>query len=406
MYKKLYFTSPINLLLIVCLTEIISMTSYATWPIFLVKLQPIWNLNNFQTGWVSGSFFIGYVIGTPVLVGLTDILDSKKIYIYSCLISFFGAFGFWVFANGFWSACFYWGLVGLGLSGTYMPGLQILNERLDSIKRIKLLPYYTASFGFGTAFSFFTIGLIYSFYNWKIAFIIGGLASLFSLFLILIFVKPIKKNQGKENLLLRHPLNFTPVIKNKPALKYILAYGAHTYELFAYRSWLFAFLVFIVIFHKINISHTTLSFLISLFAFVGTFASIIGAKYSLEMGRKKMIKFYGFFTFIVSLLTAFTSYFNLFLVLILIGIYNFAIHLDSASLTAGTVENSKSSERGALLAVHSIVGFTGGAIGGPLIGLTLDIFGGQQDINAWALSICLMGFGSLIVYFIMLKSKF
>ncbi len=406
MYKKFYFTSPINLLLIVCLTEIISMTSYATWPIFLVKLQPIWNLNNFQTGWVSGSFFIGYVIGTPVLVGLTDILDSKKIYIYSCLISFFGAFGFWVFANGFWSACFYWGLVGLGLSGTYMPGLQILNERLDSIKRIKLLPYYTASFGFGTAFSFFTIGLIYSFYNWKIAFIIGGLASLFSLFLILIFVKPIKKNQGKENLLLRHPLNFTPVIKNKPALKYILAYGAHTYELFAYRSWLFAFLVFIVIFHKINISHTTLSFLISLFAFVGTFASIIGAKYSLEMGRKKMIKFYGFFTFIVSLLTAFTSYFNLFLVLILIGIYNFAIHLDSASLTAGTVENSKSSERGALLAVHSIVGFTGGAIGGPLIGLTLDIFGGQQDINAWALSICLMGLGSLIVYFIMLKSKF
>ena len=382
------------------------MTSYATWPIFLVKLQPIWKLNNFQTGWVSGSFFIGYVIGTPVLVGLTDILDSKKIYIYSCLISFFGAFGFWVFANGFWSACFYWGLVGLGLSGTYMPGLQILNERLDSIKRIKLLPYYTASFGFGTAFSFFTIGLIYSFYNWKIAFIIGGLASLFSLFLILIFVKPIKKNQGKKNLLLRHPLNFTPVIKNKPALKYILAYGAHTYELFAYRSWLFAFLVFIVIFHEINISHTTLSFLISLFAFVGTFASIIGAKYSLEMGRKKMIKFYGFFTFIVSLLTAFTSYFNLFLVLILIGIYNFAIHLDSASLTAGTVENSKSSERGALLAVHSIVGFTGGAIGGPLIGLTLDIFGGQQDINAWALSICLMGFGSLIVYFIMLKSKF
>ena len=382
------------------------MTSYATWPIFLVKLQPIWNLNNFQTGWVSGSFFIGYVIGTPVLVGLTDILDSKKIYIYSCLISFFGAFGFWVFANGFWSACFYWGLVGLGLSGTYMPGLQILNERLDSIKRIKLLPYYTASFGFGTAFSFFTIGLIYSFYNWKIAFIIGGLASLFSLFLILIFVKPIKKNHGKKNLLLRHPLNFTPVIKNKPALKYILAYGAHTYELFAYRSWLFAFLVFIVIFHEINISHTTLSFLISLFAFVGTFASIIGAKYSLEMGRKKMIKFYGFFTFIVSLLTAFTSYFNLFLVLILIGIYNFAIHLDSASLTAGTVENSKSTERGALLAVHSIVGFTGGAIGGPLIGLTLDIFGGQQDINAWALSICLMGFGSLIVYFIMLKSKF
>ena len=163
MYKKFYLTSPINLLLIVCLTEIISMTSYATWPIFLVKLQPIWNLNNFQTGWVSGSFFIGYVIGTPVLVGLTDILDSKKIYIYSCLISFFGAFGFWVFANGFWSACFCWGLVGLGLSGTYMPGLQILNERLDSIKRIKLLPYYTASFGFGTAFSFLTIGLIYSF---------------------------------------------------------------------------------------------------------------------------------------------------------------------------------------------------------------------------------------------------
>ena len=30
------------------------MLSFAAWPLFLVKLQPLWGLSNFSTGWVGG----------------------------------------------------------------------------------------------------------------------------------------------------------------------------------------------------------------------------------------------------------------------------------------------------------------------------------------------------------------
>jgi len=70
---------------------------------------------------------------------------------------------------------------------------------------------------------------------------------------------------------------------------------------------------------------------------------------------------------------------------------------DSGGLTAGTVSVSDPEDRGALLAVHSMIGFAGGAIGAPAIGYALDIAGGEESLLAWSLALLLMGVGSLMV---------
>ncbi|MGB2051853.1 MAG: hypothetical protein ACPHVQ_04800, partial [Candidatus Puniceispirillaceae bacterium] len=36
---------PYALLCVVCFAEVISMLSFAAWPLFLVKLQPLWGLS-------------------------------------------------------------------------------------------------------------------------------------------------------------------------------------------------------------------------------------------------------------------------------------------------------------------------------------------------------------------------
>ena len=36
----------------------------------------------------------------------------------------------------------------------------------------------------------------------------------------------------------RHPLDFRPVFRNRKAVGYMLAYGGHCWELFAFRTWL------------------------------------------------------------------------------------------------------------------------------------------------------------------------
>ena len=54
-------------------------------------------------------------------------------------------------------------------------------------------------------------------------------------------------------------------------------------------------------------------------------------------------------------------------------------------------------ERGALLAVHSMIGFSGGALGGPAVGMMLDLWGGEASLDAWFGAILVMGIGSSMV---------
>ena len=77
--------------------------------------------------------------------------------------------------------------------------------------------------------------------------------------------------------------------------------------------------------------------------------------------------------------------------------------LDSGALTAGAVESSDDHNRGAVLAVHSMVGFFGGALGGPVIGFVLDNFGGETSPEAWFYAVIFMGLGSLLVFIIQTK---
>lgn len=391
---------PVALLAIVCLAEVLSMVSFAAWPLFLVDLQPLWGLSNFSAGWISGAYFIGYVLATPVLVGLTDRIDAKYIYIFASFLAFIGALCFALFASDFWSAALSWALVGAGLAGTYMPGLQILNARLGTESRIKLLPYYTSAFGVGTGFSFFLMGWVYSYTSWQNAFLLAAIFSLIAALLVILAVRPAQPAQAKDGAK-RHPLDFRPAFKNRAALGYIFAYGAHNFELFAYRGWLFAYLIFAASTYQITINAASLSTLISVFAIIGMSASIIGASFCLRYPRARTISRFGALSALTAILFGLSGFIDFYLILLLALLFNITIMLDSASLTAGTVSAASEHDRGALLAVHTIIGFGGAALGAPTIGFVLDIAGGEADITAWGIALMTMGLGSALVWLIL-----
>jgi MFS family permease len=391
---------PVALLAIVCLAEVLSMVSFAAWPLFLVDLQPLWGLSNFSTGWVSGAYFIGYVLATPVLVGLTDRIDAKYIYIFASFLAIIGALCFALFASDFWSAALSWALVGAGLAGTYMPGLQILNARLEAESRIKLLPYYTSAFGVGTGLSFFLMGWVYTYTSWQNAFLLAAIFSLIAAFLITLTIRPAPPAQA-ENSARRHPLDFRPAFKNKAALGYVFAYGAHNFELFAYRGWLFAYLIFAAGTYQISINTASLSTLISVFAIIGMSASIIGASFCLRYPRARTISRFGALSALTAILFGLSGFIDFYLILVLALLFNITIMLDSASLTAGTVSAASEHVRGALLAVHTIIGFGGAALGAPTIGFVLDIAGGETDITAWSIALMTIGLGSALVWLIL-----
>ena len=380
------------------------MLSFAAWPLFLVKLQHLWGLSNFSVGWVSGAYFMGYVLATPVLVGLTDRYDAKYIYIFSTLIATVGAFGFALTAQGFWSAAFCWGLVGAGLAGTYMPGLQILNARLEDEYRLRLLPYYTSAFGVGTGLSFFIMGWLYSYADWQSAFIYAGVGSLLTGLLVSVLIRP-QPVTSENDALHRHPFDFRPAFRNSAAMRYILSYGSHNFELFAFRGWLFAYFIFAAGYYEVQLSAEWLSGLISIMAFVGMVASVYGAKLCLSYGRAKVISRFGLASFIMAILFSLSGHVSFAFVLLCAAAYNITIMLDSASLTAGTVSKANVKDRGATLAVHTMIGFCGSAAGAPATGLVLDLSGGQTSLIAWSATLICMGLGSALVWLILRRNK-
>ena len=389
----------------ICLCCVISMIGISLWPVFLIQLRDVWALTNSQIGWISGAYFIGYVLATPIMVGLTDFVDSRFMFICGCISSFIGCVGFAFFANDFLSAALFYALIGAGLAGTYMPGLQVLNARLEGDFRIKAVPWYTSSFGLGTGFSFLIMGLLLTYSNYKISALIAAFGAFVVGFYLLIFVEPKSPKEGLKDQIKRHPLDLRPAFTKPKAMSFIYAYSAHTYELMAFRAWSFALFVFLSERSEYSLSYSQITTIFGLLTVLGMIASTTGAKFCLVFGRRKTISWIGLLTFLVALVSAVILNGPLWLSISVLCLYNVVIMFDSGGLTAGTVSASDDYDRGALLAVHSMIGFAGGAIGAPIIGYVLDLTGGEGEIFAWSCALFVLGLGSLLVSLIQLNAQ-
>ena len=73
--------SPGRFVFLICLAETLSMTGTMYFPALLPSFQAEWGLTNTAAGWINGVFFAGYAITSPILVGLTDRVDARRIYL-------------------------------------------------------------------------------------------------------------------------------------------------------------------------------------------------------------------------------------------------------------------------------------------------------------------------------------
>ena len=389
---------PTHLLSLVSLAGILALLSFALWPVFLTSLGREWGFSNTDIGLVSGAYFFGYLLATPILVGLTDHVDAKLIFLGGCAFGAVGCLGFALLAHDFWSAASCWSLVGAGLAGTYMPGLQILNARLNDAVRVRSVPWYTAFFGVGTGGSFALMGVLLAFADWRLAAYLGAGGAMLAAMLILFLVQPCPVVPLPATKKKRHPLDLRPAFRKPVALGYILAYGTHTYELFAFRTWSFALLVFLASRSDGGMGIGTVTIIVSLITVTGMLSSLLGAWLCLAFGRHRVIALIGGATVLVSVIVAFSLDGPVWIAVAGLWIYNGFIMLDSGALTTGTVEAGDAYDRGALLAVHSMIGFGGGALGGPVVGYVLDQAGGASIMGAWFYALLAMGAGSAIVF--------
>ncbi|HEV2263438.1 MAG TPA: MFS transporter [Stellaceae bacterium] len=385
------------LIAILTATSILGMLGSSSFAALLPEFETLWHLSNTEAGWISALYFAGYVAAVPVLVGSTDHVDPRRVYLGSLVLGAAASVAYALLAQDFWSAALIRSVAGMGLAGTYMPGLKLLTDRYDGPRQARYIAYYTAGFSFGTAFSFAFTGEVTDWLGWRAAFLGAAAGSLVALALIWFLVPPAAPAVRTGVPALRR-LAFRPVFKNRAAMAFVLGYAGHTFELFALRGWLNAYLIYADRVRGGSGDISNASWLSTLTVLVGTISSIYGAEVAARADRRRIIGRVMILSVLASIAAGFSSGSPVWLVTALCCVYSMLIMADSAALTGGAVVSAAAGQRGATLAVHSVLGFSGGVIGPLAVGLVLDLAGGGSYL-AWGLAFLTMGAGSLAALF-------
>jgi MFS family permease len=296
--------------------------------------------------------------------------------------------GFALVAGGFWSALIFRVLAGAGWAATYMPGLKIIADPLEGVAQSRVVSWHALGVGVSNAASFAIAGWIAALAGPEAAFLVGAAAAA-SAFLIAALVVP--GAPPKHTAPLRTLLDYRPVFRNRPAMAWIAGYTVHTWEMAVLRAWGVTFFATAIAWHGAPEWLPTPTTLFTFAGFVGVAVSISGNEAAQRFGRLRVVVLAMSVAAVLSVFAGWSAAVSSTLAVLVVIVWNAAIYLDSAALTAGTVAAADKERRGATMGLHSMCGYAGGFVGPPLAGFVLDL-AGRDRLLGWGLA-----FGHLAV---------
>lgn len=374
-----------RLVALVCAAQVLVQIGAFFWPALLPQLAPQWGLSNSEAGWITAAFYGAYMLAVPILVPLTDRYDPKRIYLLGVGLTILGHALFGLVVDGFWSALLCRMLTGIGWAGTYMTGLKLLADRVDAKMMSRATAGHAASIGISGAMSFATAEWLTLLGGWQVAFLAASLSAVCA-WLIIALVVPSGGHKSAGAAADGGGLyDFRPVLRNRSAMAYALAYCVHTLEMSALRGWGVAFLAFVAVSTGNSDAVISPAVLVTMLGLIGTFASLFGNELAIRLGRRKLVQSAMFASIVLGGTIGFLGTASYTIAAGLMLFYGFVIWLDSSSLTAGAAGTAEPSRRGATLAVHSTLGYAGGFVGPLMMGWTLDLSGGYSTFG-WGIS--------------------
>jgi MFS family permease len=379
--------SSFHLGLALCAALLANMAGFSVFAALLPTLQAAWHLSNTEAGIIEGAFLIGYLASVPFLVAMTDRRDARTIYLVSTLIAVIGNLGTAFVGDGIWTGVITRLIAGMGLAGTFMPGLKLLTERLHGIGGNRAIAFYMATFSLGASLSTILAGLVGHRFGWQAPFFAAAALGLLAIPLVLGNTRAQDKPATAQHSLWQR---LTIAWRNDTARGYSLAYGLHMWELYGFRSWLVAFLVMATTGTVAASADTGLTTWAGLVLFLGLPASVIGNEIALRIGRRRWLGFIMPASAVLSLAIGWSIDWPFAAVLALLALYTVTVSADSATLTAGAVENAPPELKGATMALHTLIGFAGASLGPLAAGGLLDLFGADTRLG-WVVAFAAMG---------------
>lgn len=375
-----------TLIAALCLGQVGNLLPHVAVPAIMAQhLIPLWGLSATEAGIMAASYTFGYMLSVPILATLTDRIDARFILLGGSALNALGTLAFGLFAHDFWSACLLWGLTGIGFGGAYMPGLKAMTDRLPPGETSRAVTLYTSAYSFGVGLSFLIAHLAAEAWGWRAAFLVTGVPPLLMVAAAYLLTPMRPQHSGTGGIEIR------PVLRNRPALGYILGYGVHCFELYGVRTWIVAFWTFVAWNNAGSalLSPVAVSVIVTVLAAP---ASILGNEAAIRFGRHRALTIVMTASALTTAAVGLLAGASPWILLPLVILQAFTVNADSGALTSGMTLAAVPANRGATMALHSTVGFGLAAVGGWATGAALDSGGGQYAAHGWTYAFLVMAF--------------
>ena len=358
--------------------EVAGMVAIAAFPALVPQFVAAWRLSNTEAGWISGVYFAGFVVAGLVLNPLTDRIEARRVFVASQGVGALATLGFAFFADGLVSASLWRCLQGIGMAGSYMPGLKALTEAVPEKAQGRAVAFYTASFTVGNGVSFFATGELAALFGWRPAFALLALGPMLAAALALVLLPP----RPPASAPLGRLFDFRPIFKNRRALGHMVAYLTHNAESSVMRAWAVAFLAFAQAHATAGAigaawSPTTVAAIAN---FLGFPAIVAVGEMTRRFPRRAVLVAVMVGSGALGVVLGLSAAHGIALALAVGVVYAALVPADAGTINAGLVATTVPERRGQAMALHALFGFTGAFIGPVVFGVALDV----ATVNAWA----------------------
>ncbi len=361
---------------------ILNMVGFLAPAAVLPQILDDWQLSEKSGGLLTGALFGGYALSSPFLSALTDRIDAKRIMLVALIASSSAGYGIAYMADGLWTAVAFRVIAGFGLAGYYMPGLKLIADLLEGDQRMRTAAVYPSMFALGGAGPFFVASMLDVPADWRWIFVISGHAALIAFVMVAVFVPASPAKPANARVKFHTALG--RALRNRGVRAYSMAAAGHISEIFSFRSWIIASMVFgVSLPMNQGFAEWNLPIVAALSTVITVPASVMFARLSMVGDRRKVVTFIALCSASVAVIMAFAIHGSFFAFCLLLMIYGITTFGDTATLSGGVVMHADADSRGAALAVFSLCGFGGGMLGPIVIGLVIEGFGGRHAPDAW-----------------------
>lgn len=390
-------TEKTRWLLLLCLAQCFIMLVFINYSAILPLLVREWGMSNTRAGSIFSVYQFGYIVSGVVLSAMTDRMNIKHIFIASIIWSGTANLLFALFAHDYGSAMFFRALTGIGMGGTYMPGLKLVAEKFDSLERGKAIGIYVGSLVLGASLSLAFTGAAASMVGWRTSFILCSVG-VYAGALISI---PVFKGYRPCHFKGANAGFRKEVIKNRPAFLMILGYGAHMWEMYGMRSWLAPYFAALLVGHGMASGTATgwAATAGALIIGIGAFSTAITGSLSDRLGRTRTVMLVMGSSALLSFLFGWLINFSPYISFVVGLLYGFLIVADSPVFSTGLTELVAPVYLGAAMGMQSLVGYSLATISPTVFGWALDLCKGWHPLPGinveWGIAFATAGAGAL-----------